>query len=203
MQLELQLEELEAAATEDEVAAETAAAKTTTVQGFQRRRPVRKPFPEHLPRERVVVEAPATCACCGSSRIVKLGEDVTETLEVIPRQWKVIQTVREKFTCRDCERISQPPAPFHATPRGWAGPSLMAMMAFEKFGQHQPLNRQGERYRARGRRPQPVDPGRSGRRPCHRGAGAAPCPDRAACAGGRSPAWRRHHRAGAGQGQDA
>jgi transposase len=65
----------------------------------------------------------------------------SETLEVAPRSWKVIQTVREKFTCRDCERISQPPAPFHPTPRGWAGPSLLAMIVFEKYGQHQLLNR--------------------------------------------------------------
>jgi len=149
-QLELQLEEMEAAAAEDEREAEKAAAKTTTVQAFERRRPKRKPFPEHLPRERVVVEAPASCGCCGSERLVKLGEDVTETLEVIPRQWKVVQTVREKFSCRDCEGISQPPAPFHPTPRGWAGPSLLAMILFEKFGQHQPLNRQAERYAREG-----------------------------------------------------
>jgi len=148
-QMELQLEELEAAATEDEIAAEKAA-KTTTVAGFERRRPARKPFPDHLPRERVVVEAPTACSCCGSDRIVKMGEDITETLEVIPRQWKVIQTVREKFTCRACEKISQPPAPFHPTPRGWAGPNLLAMILFEKFGQHQPLNRQAERYAKEG-----------------------------------------------------
>jgi transposase len=61
----------------------------------------------------VVIAAPTSCGCCGSDRLSKLGEDVTETLEVIPRQWKVIQTVREKFSCRDCEKISQPPAPFH------------------------------------------------------------------------------------------
>ena len=79
-----------------------------------------------------------------------MGEDVTETLEVIPRQWKVIQTVREKFTCRACEKISQPPAPFHAIPRGWAGPSLIAMLVFEKYGQHQPLNRQAERFAREG-----------------------------------------------------
>ena len=79
-----------------------------------------------------------------------MGEDVTEMLEVIPRQWTVIQTVREKFTCRDCERISQPPAPFHAIPRGWAGPSLIAMIAFDKYGQHQPLNRQAERIAREG-----------------------------------------------------
>ncbi|MET4130883.1 transposase/uncharacterized protein with PIN domain [Roseovarius sp. MBR-38] len=149
-QLELQLEEMETTAAEDAIRAEQATEKTTKVAGFERRKPVKKPFPEHLPRERVVVEAPSACACCGSERIVKMGEDVTETLEVVPRQWKVIQTVREKFTCRDCEKISQPPAPFHPIPRGWAGPSLLAMIMFEKFGQHQPLNRQADRYAREG-----------------------------------------------------
>jgi transposase len=149
-QMELQLEDLEAAATEDELAAETAAARTQTVQLFQRKRPSRKPFPDHLPRERVVIAAPECCPCCGSAKLSKLGEDITETLEVIPRQWKVIQTVREKFSCRECETITQPPAPFHVTPRGFAGPNLLAMILFEKFGQHQPLNRQSDRYRREG-----------------------------------------------------
>jgi transposase len=149
-QMELQLEELEATATEDELAAEKAAARTQTVQSFQRKRPSRKPFPDHLPRERVVIPAPESCPCCGSKKLSKLGEAITETLEVVPRQWKVIQTVREKFSCRDCETISQPPAPFHVTPRGFTGPNLLAMILFEKFGQHQPLNRQSERYRREG-----------------------------------------------------
>ena len=149
-QLELQLEELETSATEDELAAEMAAAKTTTVAAFTRKRPSRRPFPEHLPRERVVVRGPTSCACCGGTRLSKLGEDVSETLEVIPRQWKVIQHVREKFSCRDCETIAQAPAPFHVIARGWAGPSLLAMILFEKFGQHQPLNRQAERYAKEG-----------------------------------------------------
>ena len=149
-QLELQLEDLEATATEDELAAEQAAAATTAVAAFTRRKPSRQPFPEHLPRERVVEPAPTSCACCGGTRLAKLGEDVTETLEVVPRRWKVIQHVREKFTCRDCEKISQAPAPFHVIPRGWAGPSLLAMIVFEKFGQHQPLNRQAERYAKEG-----------------------------------------------------
>ena len=149
-QLELQLAELEATATEDELAAEMAAAKTTKVASFTRQRPSRKPFPEHLPRERVIVPGPTACACCGGGRLSKLGEDITETLEVIPKSWKVIQHVREKFTCRDCEKISQAPAPFHVIARGWAGPSLLAMILFEKFGQHQPLNRQAERYAKEG-----------------------------------------------------
>src|SRR5438105_3360879 len=112
-QIELQFEELESSATEDEIAAEMAVAKTTTVAAFTRKRPARKPLPEHLPRERVIVPGPTTCLCCGGKRLRKLGETVTETLESVPRQWKVIQHVREKFTCRDCEKISQAPTPFH------------------------------------------------------------------------------------------
>jgi transposase len=149
-QIELGFEELESSATEDEIAAERAVAGTTNVLGFTRRRPARQPFPEHLPRERVVEPAPTACQCCGSTRLRKMGEVISETLESIPRQWKVIQHVREKFTCRDCEKISQAPAPFHVVARGWAGPSLLAMVLFEKFGQHQPLNRQAERYTREG-----------------------------------------------------
>ncbi len=149
-QLALAFEELEAGATEDELAGESAVAKTTTVAGFTRKRPERNTFPDHLPRERVVIDPPTACECCGGNRLRKLGEDVTRTLETQPRQWKVIETVREKFTCRDCEKITQAPAPFHVIARGWAGPSLLAMIVFEKFGQHQPLNRQVERYALEG-----------------------------------------------------
>src|ERR1700689_4916333 len=149
-QLALTFEELEANATEDELAAEQAVAKTTMVVGFTRKRAERNPFPAPLPRERVVIDPPTACECCGGARLRKLGEDVTRTLESRPRQWKVIETVREKFTCRDCEKITQAPAPFHVVPRAWAGPSLLAMIMFEKFGQHQPLNRQAERYALEG-----------------------------------------------------
>src|SRR6185312_2234731 len=107
-QMELQLEELEASAAEEEAA--IASPDTMSVVGFTRRKPVRAPLPVHLPRERVVIPAPSACPCCGG-KLAKLGEDITETLEVVPRQWKVIQTVREKFTCRRCEAITQPPAP--------------------------------------------------------------------------------------------
>jgi transposase len=149
-QLALTFEDLEASATEDELSAEKAVARTTTVAGFTRKRPERNTFPDHVPRERVVIDPPTSCACCGSHRLRKLGEDVTRTLETVPRQWKVIETIREKFTCRDCEKISQAPAPFHVIARGWAGASLLAMIVFEKFGQHQPLNRQAERYALEG-----------------------------------------------------
>jgi transposase len=157
-QLELELEDLVAAATEDELAAQAAAAATSQVRPFTRKRPVRKPWPDDIERERVVIEAPKACACCGGLRLAKIGEDVTKTLEEIPRRFKLIETVREKFTCRDCEKISQQPAPFHATPRGLIGATLLATIPtarrlavlFDKFGMHIPLNRQSVRFRCEG-----------------------------------------------------
>lgn len=78
-QLELTLEELETFATEDELAAEMAAAEaangTTTVASFSRKRPSRKPFPDHLPRERVVVPGPVARGCRSSAR-------------TLPRRWR-------------------------------------------------------------------------------------------------------------------
>jgi transposase len=146
-QLEMQLEELETAAAEDQAAAEGSA--TTSVRPFTRTKPVRAPLPAHLPRERVVIPSPTNCPCCGG-RLAKLGETITETLESIPRSYKVIQTVREKFSCRSCETLSQPPAPFHPIARGRAGPDLLATMLQGKFGEHQPLNRQSERFAREG-----------------------------------------------------
>ena len=143
-QMELQLEELETTAAEDGVVLGRDP-DSTPVRSAIRRKPVRGPLPAHLPRERMVIPGPAECPCCGG-QLVKLGESVTETLEVIPRQWKVIQTVREKFACCACETISQPPAPFHAIARGRTGPNLLAMILEAKFGQHLLLNRQSESY---------------------------------------------------------
>ena len=74
----LAFEELASSATADEIAAEQAVAKTTNVVAFTRKRPARQPFPEHLPRERVVEPGPTVCQCCGSPRLRKLGEDITE-----------------------------------------------------------------------------------------------------------------------------
>ncbi len=153
-QLEMQLEDVVTSATEDELAAEMAVAKASAagvpVAPFTRKKPVREPLPAHLPRRRVVVPAPETCPCCQGADLKKIGETVTESREVIPRQWIVVQTVREKFVCKACATITQPPAPFHPIPRGSAGPNLLAMILFNKFALHQPLNRQSETYAAEG-----------------------------------------------------
>ena len=139
---------MQAAATEDEAVVE-AARGTRSDTAATRRKPVRGPLSAHLPRECVVIPGPTACPCC-NGKLAKLGEDVTETLEVIPRQWKVIQTVRERVTCRACETIMQPPAPFHPIARGRAGPELLAMILEVKFGQHLPLNRQSETFAREG-----------------------------------------------------
>jgi transposase len=145
-QLELQLEELAAAAGEDAAARETTG---IPAQGFTRPK-TRRNFPAHLPRRRIVHPAPACCPCCGGTKLSKIGEDVTETLDVVPRQLFVTEHVREKFSCRSCEKISQPPAPFHAISRGFAGPSLLAMILADKYANHQPLNRQSEQLAREG-----------------------------------------------------
>src|SRR3954467_5088942 len=156
-QLELELGELVAAASEDATKAEKAADKesrTRRPDSPPRGQPVRAPLPAHLPRERVVIPGPTACPCCGG-KLSKLGEDITETLEVEPIKWKVVQTVREqtvreRFSCRSCETVTQPPAPFHPIARGRAGPTLLPMILEARFGQPLPLNRQSETYALQG-----------------------------------------------------
>jgi transposase len=148
-QLELQLFELEEDQAQAETTAEIAAPQGVTVQSFERRKPARRPLPDHLPRERIVYPVPSACPCCGGD-LHKLGEDVTEMLELVPRQWKVIQHVREKYSCRSCEQITQPPAPSHPIARGRAGPGLLAHVLFGKYGLHLPLTRQSATYAREG-----------------------------------------------------
>ncbi len=145
-QMELQLGELVEAVTEGKASAEIAAPAPAAPEA---RKPARRPLPPKLPRERVVHPASAACPCCGG-RLRKLGEDITETLELVPATWKVIQHVREKFSCRTCEKITQAPAPNHPIARGRAGPKLLAHVLFSKYRAHLPLNRQSDIYAKEG-----------------------------------------------------
>jgi transposase len=148
-QLDLQLFELEEDQAQAETRLEIATSPGVAVQPFTRRKPARRPLPDHLPRERVVYPVPPACPCCGGA-LHKLGEDVTESLELVPRQWKVIQHVREKYSCRSCEQITQPPAPSHPIARGRAGPGLLAHVLFGKYGMHLPLTRQSTAFAREG-----------------------------------------------------
>src|SRR5215475_8920538 len=154
-QLELRLAGLEENASQAQAQTELAAAETTAatkinVVAFQPKRPARRPLPADLPRERLVHPAPAACPRCGGAKLRKIGEDVTEMLEHVPASWKVIQHVREKFSCRSCETIAQTPAPAHPIARGRAGPMLLAHILFCKYCLHLPLNRQSMAYAREG-----------------------------------------------------
>lgn len=141
-QLELQLDELIATVAEGEAAGASDADDLTEAE----QKPARRALPSHLPRERVLHKAPCTCAHCGSGRLRKLGEATTETLELNPISWKVVNHVREKFSCRACERITETPVPSYPIARGRAGPQLLAHILFSKYGAHLPLNRQSGIY---------------------------------------------------------
>jgi len=148
-QLELAIEDLEETQAVEETKAEIAAPEATRERRARTPRGPRK-LPDNLPVERVVEPRPCVCGKCGSARLHKLGEVVSKTLECEPRRWKIIEHVREKFSCRDCEAITEPPAPSHPIPRGFAGPSLLAMILVAKFLLHQPLNRQAATYAREG-----------------------------------------------------
>ena len=149
-QFEIAFEEAEADASAAEMEGQIAAARTTSVAPFTRKRATRRDFPADLPREDIVIPAPEQCPCCGSGSLSRFPADITETLEKVPARHKVIRTIREKVSCRRCEKISQPPAPFHVTPRGMFGPHFLANLAFQKYGLHQPLNSQRDRLEAEG-----------------------------------------------------
>ncbi len=148
-QLELAIEDLEEAQGEEAAKAEIAAPEAARQRPPRALRGPRK-LPDNLPVERHVEPAPSACGKCGCARLHKLGEVVSRTLECEPRRWKIIERVREKFSCRACEGITESPAPSHPIPRGFAGPSLLAMILVAKFLLHQPLNRQAATYAREG-----------------------------------------------------
>jgi transposase len=114
------------------MAAAATANTATSVASFTRKRLSRQPFPDHLPRERVIVPGPVACSCCGGSRLCRLGEDIAETLESHPKVLKGDPACPGEVKLPGLREDRQAPAPFHVIARGWAGPSLPAM--FEKFG---------------------------------------------------------------------
>jgi transposase len=144
-QLELHLEELESAQAEMETAIEAVSPAAEV-----KPRSPRKPLPEHLPRE-VVTHLPQgdCCASCGGA-LRQFGEDVSEQLEYIPENFKVILHVRPKFACNSCDQVVEAPAPSRPIERGLAGPGLLAHVLVSKFADHLPLYRQLEVYARQG-----------------------------------------------------
>lgn len=144
-QLELALEELEGEAAVADVAT------TTAATGNERSTPIRQ-LPDHLHRTEHRIEPEAgscTCPDCGGA-LRALGEDSDEMLDVAPVQWRVIRTVRPKYSCRSCEKIVQARAPVKAIARGKASFATLAHVVVNKFDHHLPLYRQAEMMAAQG-----------------------------------------------------
>lgn len=141
-QLELVLEDLV------ESRAESAArGHVASPQGErEKRQPVRKPLPGHLPRENVEHAAPCVCPSCGGTKFCQVGVDEREVLEYVPAQFKAVVHRRPKLSCRDCESIVQAPMPSLPIERGVPGPGLLAHVLVSKFCDHLPLYRQSEIY---------------------------------------------------------
>jgi transposase len=148
-QLELELEELESAnaARLEELERKVEPAKGAAVAV---RKPVRRPLPNHLPRE-VETHMPAEqgCPACGAE-LNRLGEDVSEVLEWVPASFKVIRHVRPKMCCTKCDGIVQAEAPSRPIARGMAGPGLLAHVLVSKYADHLPLHRQSAIYAREG-----------------------------------------------------
>jgi transposase len=109
-QLELAIEDLEETQAEQAIKTEIAAPEAK--QRAQNLRPPRRPLPDNLPVERIVEPA---CDKCGSEWLHKLSEVVSKTLECEPRRWKIIEHVREKFSCRDCASSRSPSRKLEST----------------------------------------------------------------------------------------
>ena len=138
-QLELQLEDLQA----DEAEAER---EMPEADRAPRRKSVRRPLPDHLPRdEKIYAPGSDACPSCGSG-LRHLGEDVAEQLEYVPASFRVIRHVRPKLACSCCDAIVQAPAPSRPIERGIAGPGLLAHVLVAKFADHLPLYRQAVIY---------------------------------------------------------
>ena len=145
-QLELLIGDIEEGQAESIERIDAVKPASSHVAKSERLQPVRKPLPDHLPRERVEHEAVCTCPACGSTRLTRIGIDEREVLEYVPSHFKAIVHVRPKMSCRDCETITQPPMPSLPIERGMPGAGLLAHVLIAKYDDHLPLYRQSEIY---------------------------------------------------------
>ncbi|MDA8230960.1 MAG: IS66 family transposase [Magnetospirillum sp.] len=144
-QLELALEEAEAAVAADTPAAPPPEGEKGDAQPVARRNRTRRPLPEHLPREQVVHDSADTCPACGGT-MRKVGEDVTEILDYVPGHFRVIRHVRPAYSCRSCEGMVQAPMPSLPIERGLPSAALLAHVLTSKYCDHLPLYRQSAIY---------------------------------------------------------
>ncbi len=147
-QYELELEDIETAIAQVEAEIDTDE-RTAPVRPPKPRKTNRGSLPKHLERVEVVIEPELSCGC-GSERHV-IGADVSERLDIIPAQFRVIVTRRPKYACRSCESgIAQAPAPAHIIAGGMPTEATLAHVLVSKYADHLPLHRQAQIYSRQG-----------------------------------------------------
>jgi transposase len=121
--------------------------ETIEVPAHTRKKPIRKPLPKELPREDVIHDLPVEERICSidGSDLVEVGQEVSEQLEIIPAQVKVIRNIRLKYGCPHCHKgiktAAMPPQPI---PKSMAAPGLLAYIATSKYVDGLPLYRQAK-----------------------------------------------------------
>ena len=130
-------------------------AETQQVKSYQRRKPKRRPLPANLPREEVVhdiAEEEKVCSC--GHKLVRIGEETSEKLDIVPAQMKVIRHIRPKYACATCEgeqagehaAVKIAPVPAQIIPKGIASAGLLAYILVSKFVDALPLYRQEKQF---------------------------------------------------------
>jgi transposase len=149
-QLLLGLEEAEQVEAAGHAQAEEAAPTEKTARSAQRR-VNRGALPAHLPRVETLVDAESTiCPCC-SGPLHRIGEDVSERLDIVPAQVRVVVIRRPKYACRACEDgVVQAPAPARLIEGGLPTDGTVAQVLVSKYADHLPLYRQAQIYARQG-----------------------------------------------------
>ena len=145
-QLELTLEEEEIARAVDTPVAEDT---DDAAEDTPKRKPRRKPLPDHLHRNDQMLSPGEECSACGGS-LKTLGEDVTEELEYVPGRFVVNRIIRPRMACSCCDAICQSPLPSRPIDKGIAGPGLLAHVLVNKYADHLPLYRQSQIFEREG-----------------------------------------------------
>jgi transposase len=150
-QLALALEDLEQMLAAAQAAAEQDGKAPAKPAAARQRQINRGALPAHLPREEIAIDvADKTCACCGGLKH-RIGEDVSERLDVIPAQLKVLVTRRPKYACAACAgEVVQAGAPERLIENGIPTEALVAHVLVAKYADHTPLYRQAQIYARQG-----------------------------------------------------
>ena len=130
----------------------------------KKRRANRGALPPHLPRIETIVDIEdKACPCC-NGELHRIGEDVSERLDIMPAQFRVLVVRRPKYACRACEDVVvQSPAPARLIEGGMPTEATVAHVLVSKYADHLPLYRQAQIYERQGIRPRPLDARRLGR----------------------------------------